>query len=225
MAWQFDLSTWFIAWQTEQINLSSQNLAAVSSQHSDSYLAKNSIANIVQEMNALACFQLGPYRRRSKIKKIANWLKDNKRLLNIKNVFVKVQKARVLASTWVYLPPFKNLSTARSVQQRLKQLGIHDNLIITKGKYKNTISLGVYRKPSNAKRRFNNLSAKGYQNVKTQKRYKTNYWLNIKISVDQEDLLKAFIQKIKQKIKIQLLKSMKCQKIDISQSQKRGHSK
>ncbi len=139
------------------------------------------------------CFQAGPYSHINTPKKIANWLKKNE------NIIVEVQnrQTQVVKSTWVYLPPFQGKLAANRTQQRLNQLGITDHAIVTKGQFNNAISLGLYRSPLYAKKRIKQLVAKGFKNVKTQKRYKneTTYWLGIKMSTEQSQLLKNTLKK------------------------------
>ncbi len=154
------------------------------------------------------CFQTGLYTR-AKVSKIAKWLE------NKKDVIFEVQNNQKPISTWVYLPPFKNRHRARRVQQRLNKLGIFHHAIITKGRFNNAISLGVYRKPFNVKSRIQKLKAVGYQNVKTQKRYKndTSYQLNVKMLAGQNDLL-DILQKNFKEIR---LKSVECKAIALPQ--------
>jgi hypothetical protein len=142
----------------------------------------------------LACFQAGPYTKASQAQKIAKWLKRQKNV----SVDVQARQTPVLDMTWVYLPPFKNQQAARRTLQRFNQIGIRkDYGIVTSGSFNNAISLGYYRQPAYAKQRVDELSAKGYKNVKTQERYKndTRHWLNVKMSTAQNELLNAFRKK------------------------------
>jgi len=133
-----------------------------------------------------SCFQASLYTR-TKVSQITNWLK------NKKDIIYKVQSypKQILAATWVYLPPYKNRQIARQVRQHLNQIGITHHELVTKGQFNNAISLGLFRKSSNVKNRIQKLKTLGYQNVKTQKRYKnnTNYRLNVKILAGQNELL------------------------------------
>lgn len=156
------------------------------------------------------CFQAGPYAHINTPKKIANWLKRKK------NIIVNVQnrQTQVVKSTWVYLPPFKGRLAAHRTQQRLNQLGINDHAIVTKGQFNNAISLGLYRSPIYAKQRIKKLVAKGYKNVKTQKRYQneTTYWLAVKMSTEQSQLQNT----LKKRLKGPLLESVACNSIALN---------
>ena len=73
-------------------------------------------------------------------------------------------------------------------------------MIVTRGQFNNAISLGRYRNPRNVQQRLKELSAKGYQNIKTQERYRSNtrYWLNVKIlPKESHSLLSAFEKRFK----------------------------
>jgi len=135
----------------------------------------------------VACFRSGHYTQASVAQKKENWLK------NQNNVSVEVQsrKTQVLESTWVYLPPFESRQAALRTQQRLFKVGINDCYVVKKGRFNNAISLGLYRQNANVKPRLKELSAKGYKNVKTQKRYKshTKYWLNVKMFANSSEWL------------------------------------
>ena len=159
----------------------------------------------------LICFQAGPYTLASTAHQVFNWLKKQ---VNI-TVYVQDRQTKILESTWVYLPPFENRPAARRAQQHLHQLGIKDYMIVTSGQFNNAISLGRYRQPVNVKQRLKELNAKGYENVKTQKRYKTDttYWLNVKMPGEQQsELLNLF----RKKFPAPKLESVACESIALA---------
>ncbi|BAP58200.1 hypothetical protein THII_3903 [Thioploca ingrica] len=165
-----------------------------------------STANLVKPLKSpteqqVICFESGPYAQALIAQPVYNWLKNNSSSKNkpkIKGdiqVEIQPRQTQVLESTWVYLPPFKNRQAADMAQQRLNQLGIADYMVVTQGQFDNAISLGRYRNPANVQQRLKELSTKGYQNIKTQERYKsdTRYWLNVKIlPKESQALLSAF---------------------------------
>jgi hypothetical protein len=164
------------------------------------------------------CLESGPYTQAAMAQPLYKWLKSQIWLINkaeIKGtipVEIQPRQTQVLESTWVYLPPFKDRQAAYAAQQRLNQLGIVDYMIVTRGQFNNAISLGRYRNPSNVQQRLKELSAKGYQNIKTQERYRsdTRYWLNVKVLPKaSHSLLSAF----KKRFKNLTLKPVKCESI------------
>ncbi len=148
---------------------------------------------VTKTITSKTCFQAGPYIKMDTIDIAVNWL-ENK----YNNIIIKAQEQieKKLIGTWVYLPPFKTLEETKRINQYLDKLGIKDHHIV-RGKLKNAISLGVYSIPTNAEIRVKELKSKGYNNVKIRKRYKenTNYWLNIKMLVNQNNLIANFNKK------------------------------
>ncbi|MFK5970851.1 MAG: hypothetical protein QM487_12135 [Candidatus Marithrix sp.] len=141
------------------------------------------------------CFQAGPYIKINTVNAAIDWL-ENK--YNNITVNIQEQEDKKLIGTWVYLPPFKTLEETKRINQYLDKLGIKDHHIV-RGKLKNAISLGVYSIPTNAEIRVKELKSKGYNNVKIRKRYKENinYWLNIKMLVNQNSLITSFNKKFR----------------------------
>ena len=155
-------------------------------------LTKSLTASLDQ---SIVCFESGPYTKMATAQPLYNWLKNKEVITGDIQVEIQPRQTQVLESTWVYLPPFKDRQAAYTAQQRLNKLGIVDYMIVTQGQFNNAISLGRYRNPNNVQQRLKELSTKGYQNIKTQARYKsdTRYWLNVKIlQKESSSLLGAF---------------------------------
>ncbi|NJO16353.1 MAG: SPOR domain-containing protein [Thioploca sp.] len=174
----------------------------------------NQTSNLVKPLTAsleqsIVCFESGPYTKTATAQPLYNWLKNKKVITGDIQVEIQPRQTQVLESTWVYLPPFKDRQAAYTAQQRLNKLGIVDYMIVTQGQFNNAISLGRYRNPNNVQQRLKELSTKGYQNIKTQARYKsdTRYWLNVKIlQKESRSLLGAF----KKHFKNLTLKQISC---------------
>jgi len=134
------------------------------------------------------CYEIGPYSKNTHAQQAANWFKTQKALENK----VETRKTPVLSSTRVYLPPYASRQAAKEVEKQLNQQNIADRMIITQGELTNGISLGVYRDQESVERRLKQLKEKGYANVQTEKRYKTDtmYWLSVKI--ETVELLDTF---------------------------------
>lgn len=153
---------------------------------------------------AATCFQSG-HHPPSLIEKVIHWFNAQQGA----QVKMQSRKTQIIDSTWVYLPPFENKQAAYAARSRLARLGITDYMVVTTGHLKNAISLGLYRDQQSVKRRLKELNAKGYTNVRTEKRYKddTRYWLSVKIAYNQHELLSAF----KKAFKDMTLKSVVCE--------------
>jgi len=147
----------------------------------------------------LACFQIGPYTQLNLATQALEWLKQQASTTQAKII---ERETKTLDSTWVYLPSFKTHHDARQEEKQLAQKGVTDHMIVTSGQFKNAISLGLYRNPNSVERRLEELRAKGYTQVKTEKRYQrdTRYWLNVKLfEKAQKALRKAFDNQFKEK--------------------------
>lgn len=105
---------------------------------------------------------------------IPSYFNDTPINIAVTKKIVKIEQTKKLISTWIYLPPFKNRKAAIRAEYRLKQKGIGDFMIITKGKFKYAISLGFFSKTKYLNRRIKQLKAKGVNNFKLQERYKKN---------------------------------------------------
>ncbi|WP_069471667.1 SPOR domain-containing protein [Candidatus Marithrix sp. Canyon 246] len=131
---------------------------------------------ISAETQTTTCFKIGPYKDLNQLKQIENQFNNQK---------VKIEQTQQLISTWIYLPPFKNRKAAIRAKYKLKQKGIDHFMIITTGKFKYAISLGFFSQTKYINRRIKELKAKGFHNFKQQERYKTNYWLTVKLPSEE----------------------------------------
>jgi hypothetical protein len=134
------------------------------------------IAINLSDKQTTTCFKIGPYKDLNKLKQIENQFNNQK---------VQIEQTQKLISTWIYLPPFKNRKAAIRARYKLKQKGINHLMIITKGKFKYAISLGFFSQTKYINRRIKELKAKGFHNFKQQQRYKTNYWLTVKLPSEE----------------------------------------
>jgi len=134
------------------------------------------IAINLSSKQTTTCYKIGPYKDLTQLKKIEN---------QFNNQIVKIEQTQKLTSTWIYLPPFNNRKAAIRAKYKLKQKGINHFMIITKGKFKYAISLGFFSQTKYINRRVKELKAKGFHNFKQQQRYKTNYWLTVKLASEQ----------------------------------------
>jgi|GEM_PF-1163649 len=123
---------------------------------------------------AKTCYSLGPILD----------LKDSKKLeIKLKQTGFKPKHKAITdkepKSYWVYLPAEKTLDQAKVVVAQLKRANEDDYFIIRKGKFTNSISLGLYNGYSRAKIRVAGLKKIGF-NPKIQTRYKdiTRHWID-----------------------------------------------
>ena len=134
------------------------------------------------------CFVAGPYPLLSNAQSSAKWFRGKSK------VQAEIQADEVPTVFWVYLPPYKNQKEANRQAQHLAHLGITDYVLVTTGKLKYAISLGVYRDQASAQRRVDELHRKGYKRARLEKQRQGNkrYWLSVKMSATQKDLMVSF---------------------------------
>ncbi len=87
---------------------------------------------------------------------------------------------------WVYLPATARRSDALEQARRLSAAGINDYFVVSSGDQPNTISLGLFRDPDNARNRRDQLLAAGFQ-AQLSERTETipQYWLDLTVSGDR----------------------------------------
>jgi len=134
------------------------------------------------------CFVAGPYPLLSNAQSSAKWFRGKSK------VQAEIQADEVPMVFWVYLPPYKNQKEANRQAQHLAHLGITDYVLVTTGKLKHAVSLGVYRDQASAQRRVDELHRKGYKRARLEKQRQGNkrYWLSVKMSATQKDLMVSF---------------------------------
>lgn len=121
------------------------------------------------------CFTLGPFMNNEDVTQATQKL-----MLSGRPFEKRVSEKKEQIGYWVFIPPFKTRDIAVDKAEELKLLGEkHLYVVKTPAKYKNSISLGVFRGQDNAKRRFRQLKNLGYA-VKLEGRYRENpvTWLD-----------------------------------------------
>ncbi|MEW5837018.1 MAG: SPOR domain-containing protein [Pseudomonadota bacterium] len=81
---------------------------------------------------------------------------------------------------WVYLPAQASRAQALAVAQRLADAHVSDYFVVSSGDQPNTISLGLFKDPANARKRREELVAAGFPAQMTE-RVETvpEYWLDV----------------------------------------------
>lgn len=84
---------------------------------------------------------------------------------------------------WVYLPAQPSRAQALAVAQRLDAARFTDYFVVSSGDQPNTISLGLFKDPANARKRRDELTAAGFPAQMTE-RVETvpEYWLDVVVA-------------------------------------------
>ena len=119
------------------------------------------------------CYQLGPLKTSIQMKKLKRGLEA----MEMK-VSSRMEEPKDFLGHWVYIEPSRSRALARLTLEELKQKGVKDIALVTRGAYKNAISLGVFRNLNTAQEKHQLVTDKGYKPL-IRKRYKDSkqYWL------------------------------------------------
>ncbi len=110
------------------------------------------------------CMTLGPLDTRARAGQIMQALQPK-----VPTIQFHTQQAQVSRGWWVYLPPMKRREQALEAARTLASKGVRDYYVISAGARENTISLGLFHDPDNARRRLAAITAMGFQPRLTQR--------------------------------------------------------
>lgn len=84
---------------------------------------------------------------------------------------------------WVYLPARASRSAALGQAQRLADAGIKDYFVVSSGDQPNTISLGLFKDPANARKRRDQVVAAGFSAQMSERVESVpEYWLDVVVN-------------------------------------------
>ena len=136
------------------------------------------------------CVSIGPFESTELAEQ------NGKRLADAKIAYQSRTDAnRIESSYWIYLPRLPSRKAAEDKRKALTRLGIDDHFIMQEPGMENVLSLGLFTQLDNAKRRMQELEAKGIK-AKQETRYRTRtlYWLDI--PTDKPDEVMAQLKKM-----------------------------
>ena len=122
------------------------------------------------------CLSIGPYESREPLRSLRNWLLK-------KNMPSKerVEETRTRERYWVYLES-KDEAGAKAQLEELKNKGLSDYYMVSKGNMKNAISLGLFSTQDSVNRRLVELKREGYNPVVVPQHKITRiFWLDAQI--------------------------------------------
>lgn len=121
------------------------------------------------------CLALGPFASQQALRDARTRLASN--TARSRSRQEQSQRSR---GWWVYLPAQASRDQALAVAQRLAKAHIDDYFVISSGDQPNTISLGLFNDPANARKRREQLVAAGFPAQMTE-RVETvpEYWLDV----------------------------------------------
>lgn len=105
-----------------------------------------------------ACLRAGRFEDRATAAEAAQWMRS----LGAEIAKIDHEELRVAKSYWVYLPPLLSREAAGNTMRELRRRGVRDIAIVGQGSRTNAISLGLFKKKSNMRRRVGDLAKLGY---------------------------------------------------------------
>jgi hypothetical protein len=106
---------------------------------------------------ARACWRLGPFESEEQAQGLAGRLPAGVESVEIRQVL-----SAVPSGYFVLIPTFPDREQALEVVRQLKEKGIQDSWVFVSGPLRNAISLGMFSREENAKRRQRAIAAKGF---------------------------------------------------------------
>jgi len=123
------------------------------------------------------CFSIGPYVQKADHKTLSDWL-----LARNIPFRERPESIRTRERYWVYLEP-QDEAEAKAQLDELKNKGLSDYYMISKGDMKNAISLGLFSSQDAVNRRLVELEREGYNPVVVpQHKISTVLWLDAQLS-------------------------------------------
>lgn len=120
------------------------------------------------------CYSLGPINDELNLLAIENYFKKTQQEFSVKEVSQKVASAY-----WVYLGGYDNLDQAKKVAKSLQLKGVNGFFIVKSGGDKNSLSLGYFKNPEDARKRKNELVSLGFPaRIRPQSAPKKIYWID-----------------------------------------------
>lgn len=87
---------------------------------------------------------------------------------------------------WVYLPPVSERQDALDLARRLADAGVEDYYVVTSGEMENTLSLGLYERQENARRRRGRIRALGFDAQMSVRREEApQFWVDYRIAAGE----------------------------------------
>lgn len=135
------------------------------------------------------CLSIGPFETQSDTRKAVDALSNH-----VSAVQYRQTQTTQTSGWWVYLPAFATRDGAIQAARTLSAQGVHDYYVITAGDRQNTVSLGLYHDPENAKRRRDQIAALGLHPQLTERTETLpQYWVDIAVPAKAPFDWKAYV--------------------------------
>lgn len=122
-----------------------------------------------------ACMALGPFATQEDLRIARNALGTQ-----VQRMRARQEQTTQARGWWVHLPPSPNHTAALAQARQLGARNIQDYFVVSAGDNQNTVSLGLFKDPANARKRRDEIAAAGFP-VQMTERTETvpEYWLDL----------------------------------------------
>lgn len=125
--------------------------------------------------NGRRCVALGPFGTPQDLRLARQALEPK-----VERSRVRQEQVTESGSWWVYLPPAANRVQALASARRLADRHISDYFVVSSGEHANSVSLGLFKDPDNARRRRDEVIAAGFPASMIQRAETVPaYWLDL----------------------------------------------
>jgi hypothetical protein len=126
-----------------------------------------------------ACMALGPFATQEDLRIARNALGAE-----VQRSRARQEQTTQTRGWWVHLPPSANHAAALAQARQLGARNIQDYFVVGSGDNQNTVSLGLFKDPANARKRRDEINAAGFQAQMSERTESVpEYWLDL-IPVD-----------------------------------------
>ncbi|WP_233843630.1 SPOR domain-containing protein [Dyella sp. 2HG41-7] len=162
---------------TTVAHAASSTPSAATSASSPAVAASNALTPASPNANALSytCMALGPFATQEDLRIVRNEL-------GAQTLRMRARQEQITESRgwWVYLPPSPSHAAALAQARQLGARNIQDYFVVGSGDNQNTVSLGLFKDPANARKRRDDIVAAGFP-AQMSERTETvpEYWLDL----------------------------------------------
>jgi hypothetical protein len=139
--------------------------------------SSNTAAAAAPNANTLSyqCMALGPFATQEDLRIARNALGAEAQRMRARQ-----EQTTQTRGWWVHLPPSPNHAAALAQARQLGARNIQDYFVVSAGDNQNTVSLGLFKDPANARKRREEIAAAGFP-VQMTERTETvpEYWLDL----------------------------------------------
>ncbi|MFC3652226.1 SPOR domain-containing protein [Dyella humi] len=122
-----------------------------------------------------ACMALGPFATQEDLRIARNALGTQ-----VQRMRARQEQTTQARGWWVHLPPSPNHTAALAQARQLGARNIQDYFVVSAGDNQNTVSLGLFKDPANARKRRDEIVAAGFQAQMTERTETVpEYWLDL----------------------------------------------